>query len=483
MSYGLDIAEGDRAEILLALWDDTLYGIGKVYQNLYNPDFWSAASDKFTGVGPQVIVLDRDTDGKLYMLLASYGLTTQSVKYMYHDGSAWSTAVDLFSFDNNILEALDIAPVSNNTSHITWGEASLGTFYVFGSSLGWSEPMPIDLLADRGHAQDQQATAFNTYYYGCQMKADSDSGIHMVFSNSEGVFYKRFVPPEHVTKRYYAGGQLLATRVDGTLYYGLNDPTGTSFTVTDDAGGFVGRIVYDGYGAELVNTLPAVLGQTLPGAPDAATGLVHQGNGRYYDPRLGRPLQPNRANMPATLPQALNRYTAMPFGQPGVFEAANNGGLHPVTQATVDQIPGLIAGLAVEKLALRTVARTVYKSIPTGIGLVELEGTMRHLNSVYSSAFLEIERDLIRPANGWLKGSLSYLFKGLQVRTVRGRMVIGTTLDEAFASGQSVPWGPGVTARLLRQEFVSSIDDLATKASLERAELLIDNSIKHRTNG
>ncbi|MCB8969125.1 MAG: hypothetical protein H6660_19785, partial [Ardenticatenaceae bacterium] len=50
-------------------------------------------------------------------------------------------------------------------------------------------------------------------------------------------------------------------------------------------------------------------------------GMVYLG-GRWYDPALGRPLQPNAAGGPPTLPQALNRYVAMPLGQPGVYESA-----------------------------------------------------------------------------------------------------------------------------------------------------------------
>ena len=34
---------------------------------------------------------------------------------------------------------------------------------------------------------------------------------------------------------------------------------------------------------------------SLPSIPDAATGLVHLGGGRWYDPAVGRPLQPNPA--------------------------------------------------------------------------------------------------------------------------------------------------------------------------------------------
>ena len=57
-------------------------------------------------------------------------------------------------------------------------------------------------------------------------------------------------------------------------------------------------MLYDGFGAVLTNTLPLTLTGTLPGHPDAATGLVHQDGGRWYDPALGRPLQPNAAGGP-----------------------------------------------------------------------------------------------------------------------------------------------------------------------------------------
>ncbi|MCA9936983.1 MAG: PQQ-binding-like beta-propeller repeat protein, partial [Anaerolineales bacterium] len=113
------------------------------------------------------------------------------------------------------------------------------------------------------------------------------------------------------TKHYFGGGQQLATRLaDGDLFYHLNDPTGMSLVLVDENGDEAGRMVYDGYGMLLTNTLPLTLTGTLPDLPDAATGLVHLGGGRWYDPALGRPLQPNAAGSPPTLPQALNRYAA-----------------------------------------------------------------------------------------------------------------------------------------------------------------------------
>jgi hypothetical protein len=73
----------------------------------------------------------------------------------------------------------------------------------------------------------------------------------------------------------------------------------------------------------LTSTLPATL--TVQGViTDPDTGLVYLGDGRYYDPMLGRPLQPNPAGGPPTVPQALNRYAATPLGQPGVAEGVES---------------------------------------------------------------------------------------------------------------------------------------------------------------
>jgi hypothetical protein len=105
------------------------------------------------------------------------------------------------------------------------------------------------------------------------------------------------------------------------LFYHVNDPTGTSLVLVDENGDEDGRILYDSFGMVMENTLSAELTGALLDMPDAATGLVHLSGGRWYDPALGRPLQPNPAGGPPTLPQALNRYAATPVGQSGVANA------------------------------------------------------------------------------------------------------------------------------------------------------------------
>ena len=96
----------------------------------------------------------------------------------------------------------------------------------------------------------------------------------------------------------------------------LPDPTGTSLTLANADGTLAGHVLYDGYGGVLTSTLPVTL--TTQGViTDPDTGLVYLGEGRFYDPVLGRPLQPNPAGGPPAVPQALNRYAVTSLGQPG----------------------------------------------------------------------------------------------------------------------------------------------------------------------
>lgn len=176
--------------------------------------------------------------------------------------------------------------------------------------------------------------------------AASDDALHFVYEKLsddwmyQDVFYSftgEFAL-DNVVKHYYAAGQQVATRTgNGALYYHVNDPSGTSLLLLDENGDEVGRTIYDGFGGVLTSTMPLAVNNALPGMPDAVTGLVHLGGGRWYDPALGRPLQPNVAGGPPTLPQALNRFAATPLGQPGVAQAKLSF-WNPYTDAYVSNI-------------------------------------------------------------------------------------------------------------------------------------------------
>ena len=150
-----------------------------------------------------------------------------------------------------------------------------------------------------------------------------------------------------IQKHYYANGQRIASRTDDDLTYYLSDPSGSSLILADEAGHKRGHVLYDPFGGILSHILSlsdnALLADQLP---DPSTGLVHLGDGRWYDPRLGRPLQPKAQGGLSTVPQSLNPYAVTAFGQPGVSQAAQNNGsfLATLTPILLANTPGGVAG-------------------------------------------------------------------------------------------------------------------------------------------
>jgi hypothetical protein len=211
-----------------------------------------------------------------------------------------------------------------------------------------------------------------------------------------------------------------------------------------------------------------MLTNTLPELPDSRTGLVHLGNGRYYDPAIGRPLQPNTAGAPPTMPQALNlRHAAT--GQPGVLQAETEWLPLQVARSALHQVPALAAEKPLKALSQRLWAQTIYKSMPGSYGLVELQGAARHLHWGFLDEFTHVNQVNSRLADGFLRKPASYFFRGSRIRTMQGRMFLGNIADDAFLSGQAVMLRQGVTARLLAREFSYGVDSVAKAVSVQSA--------------
>jgi len=120
--------------------------------------------------------------------------------------------------------------------------------------------------------------------------------------------------------------------VDGALYYVHGDLLGSTVAVSDAAGQAVGRVQYDPYGEVLTSTLPVTLTERLFTGQrfDSSSGLYYY-NARYYDPHLGRFIQPDTLVPDPLNPQAWNRFSYVynnpasyvdPGGHDGILVAA-----------------------------------------------------------------------------------------------------------------------------------------------------------------
>ncbi len=111
-----------------------------------------------------------------------------------------------------------------------------------------------------------------------------------------------------VTKYYHAAGQRIAVRAGGVVYWLHGDHLGSATLATDASGNRVGELRYTPYGGVrwawgIFPTDRLYTGQRW----EASLGLYDY-QARYYDPALGRFLQPDTLVPEPGNPQALNRY-------------------------------------------------------------------------------------------------------------------------------------------------------------------------------
>ncbi len=239
----------------------------------------------------------------------------------------------------------------------------------------------------------------------------------------------------------------------GTI--GDNDYVGASPALVDGNGDETGRMVYDGFGMAMTNTLPLTLTGALATLPDAATGLVHLGGGRWYDPALGRPLQPNPMGGPPTLPQALNRYAAMAVGQPGVYAAAQSS-WNPFDDTYTSNTGKALVSNQVNEAVTRGLYAYLRKSAYTIVGDPIIDSVVR---AVPKSDLLD--RVLRKAGTGLLFG-LSFAPESMQQA---GQRLVNKTiaanlrpeLDEvvigySFSYGHNLPAGR-VVGKLLASKL------------------------------
>ncbi|MGC8960758.1 MAG: N-acetylmuramoyl-L-alanine amidase, partial [Chloroflexia bacterium] len=111
-----------------------------------------------------------------------------------------------------------------------------------------------------------------------------------------------------IRKYYYAGAQRVAMRENGTLYWLLVDHLGSTAVVADASGAKVGEVRYKAWGEDryTYGTTPTTYRYTGQ-RWEAGFGLYFY-NARWYDPALGRFIQPDTVVPDPGDPQQLNRF-------------------------------------------------------------------------------------------------------------------------------------------------------------------------------
>lgn len=141
------------------------------------------------------------------------------------------------------------------------------------------------------------------------------------------------------------------------------EPVQSNFTKRTHAAGYNNKLTKSTNKPCLIRSIqPFVvvfltLSASLEGVPDAGTGLVYLSGGRFYDPAVGRPLQPNPAVAPPSVPQALNRYAATSVGT-GVVQGAQSNILYNLGATALQSTIGSGIGKGLE-LGLKHVGQAL----------------------------------------------------------------------------------------------------------------------------
>jgi len=124
-----------------------------------------------------------------------------------------------------------------------------------------------------------------------------------------GDLYQRNLDTGQVTKYYYLGQRRVAVRIGGTPYWLLVDQLGSTMVVLNSSGSKVGEKWYYPFGEERYSSSSLFVERRFTSQRWDGTIGLYDYKARYYDPALGRFVQPDTIVPEAGNPQALNRYS------------------------------------------------------------------------------------------------------------------------------------------------------------------------------
>jgi RHS repeat-associated protein len=125
-----------------------------------------------------------------------------------------------------------------------------------------------------------------------------------------GQHFEKNLTSGQATSYYFLGGQRVAMKKAGTLYYLLTDRLGSTSVVTTQSGGVVAQQLYKPWGEArwISGTLPTDRKFTGQRSEEATLGSLYDYGARAYSPRLGRFLSADPIVPAPGDPQSLNRY-------------------------------------------------------------------------------------------------------------------------------------------------------------------------------
>ncbi|MEA3396497.1 MAG: RHS repeat-associated core domain-containing protein, partial [Chloroflexota bacterium] len=216
-------------------------------------------------------------------------------------------------------------------------------------------------------------------------------------------------------------------------------PSGSTVLVADAEGNPVARSRYDPFGGVVATQLwsgggwgdstPQPLAQTdrlyLGDLLERNLNLYFTAGGRYYDPWLGKHLQPDPTGGPPLLPQAADRYQYAGNSPTGVGQVMGNMSSPILSlvggEATQETISALV-GRALERYAQRT-------------GFFEVTANLRVMRR---AGYADFFRRVAPPGRGRSARFISPLLREVDEGVYevlggawQGRRIVGETLEEA----------------------------------------------------
>jgi RHS repeat-associated protein len=224
-------------------------------------------------------------------------------------------------------------------------------------------------------------------------------------------------------KHYFAGGSRMARRstADGLVFL-HNDHLGSVRLATNTAGAEVRRLGYSPYGVQISSTGTAIVNHRYTGQEvDDETGLQYY-RARYYDPSLGRFIQPDTIVPDANNPQDLDPY-AYAYNSPTNFNDPS-GNLVVAAAAAIAAWLGVsvtivtigIIAITVVGVALMMYGNDTWATVGmvlAGIGSVLIGGPLLGLGwggSVAVAAAVALAQSPLSPLDPNIKKAIGWAF-------------------------------------------------------------------------